>query len=50
LWKHHLETAEICSATDRFYDKFLSKMTPRLRAESAGENMTLLGRYGRIIE
>jgi len=26
-------------------DRFLSKMTPRLRAESSGESMTLLGRW-----
>jgi len=40
LRKHDLEIEEICSANDRF----LSKMTPRLRAESTGESMTLLGR------
>jgi len=40
LCKHDLEIAEICCANDRF----LSKMTPRLRAESTGESMTLLGR------
>jgi len=39
LWKHDLEIAEICCANDRF----LSKMTPRLHAESTG--MTLLGRW-----
>jgi hypothetical protein len=41
LWKHDLETAEICWANDRF----LSQMTPRLRVESTGESMTLLGRW-----
>jgi len=33
LWKHDLETAEICCANDTF----LSKMIPRLRAESADD-------------
>jgi len=32
---------DICYANDRF----LSKMTPRLRAESIGESMTLLSRW-----
>jgi len=41
LWKHNLEVEEICCTNDRF----LSKMTPRLRAESKGEIMTLLGRW-----
>jgi len=40
LRKHDLEIEEICWTNDRF----LSKMTPRLRAESTGESMTLLGR------
>jgi len=40
LRKHDLEIEEICCANDRF----LSKMTPRLRAESKGESLTLLGR------
>jgi len=40
LWKHDLEIEEICCTNDRF----LSKMTPRLQAESTGESMTLLGR------
>jgi len=40
LWKHDLETAETCCGNDRF----LSTMTPRLRAESTGERMKLLGR------
>jgi len=40
LWKHDLEIEEICCANDRL----LSNMTPRLRAESTGESMALLGR------
>jgi len=40
LRKHDLEIEEIYCANDRF----LLKMTPRLRAESTGESMTLLGR------
>jgi len=40
LREHDLEIEEICCANDRF----LSKMTPILRAESTGESMTLLGR------
>jgi len=40
LRKHDLETEEICCANDRF----LSKMIPKLRAESTGESMTLLVR------
>jgi len=40
LWKHDLETTEICCANDRF----VSKMIPSLRAESTGKIMTLLGR------
>jgi len=38
--KHDLEIEEICCANDRF----VSKMTPKLRTESTGESMTLLGR------
>jgi len=38
LWKHDLATAEIYCANDRF----LSKMTPRLRPESTGKSMILL--------
>jgi len=41
LWTHDLETAKICCANDIF----LSQMTLRLRAESASEKMTLLGRW-----
>jgi len=41
LRKHDLEIEEICWTNDRF----LSKMTPILRAESTGESMTLLGRW-----
>jgi len=37
LRKHDLEIEEIFCANDRF----LSKMTPRLRAESTGESMTM---------
>jgi len=41
IWrKHDLEIEGICCANGRF----LSKMTPRLRAESTGVSMTLLGR------
>jgi len=40
LRKHDLEIEEICCTND----KFLSKMIPRLRAESTGESMTLLGK------
>jgi len=40
LWKHDLEITEICCANVRL----LAKMTPRLRAESIGESMKLLGR------
>jgi len=40
LWKHDLEIEEISCANDRF----ISKMTRRLQAESTGESMTLLGR------
>jgi len=38
--KHELETAEICCANDRF----LSKITLRLWAESTGVNMIMLGK------
>jgi len=41
LWKHDWEIEEICWANDRFS----SKMSPRLRAESTSEGMTLLGRW-----
>jgi len=41
LRKHDLEIEEICCANDRF----LSKKTPRLRAESTCESMTFLGRW-----
>jgi len=37
LRKHDLEIEEICCANDRF----LSKMTPRLRAKSTGESMQI---------
>jgi len=40
LRNHDLEIEVICCANDRF----LSKMTQILRAESTGESMTLLGR------
>jgi len=40
LRKHDLEIEDICWTIDRF----VSKMTPRLRAELTGESMTLLGR------
>jgi len=40
LWKQDLERAEISCAND----KCLSKMTPRLRAESTGESTILLVR------
>jgi len=40
LWKHDLEVEEICCANDIF----LSKKTPRLRAETTGKSMTLLSR------
>jgi len=40
LRKHDLEIEEICCANDIF----LSKMTPRLRAESTGESVILLGK------
>jgi len=39
--RQDLETAKICWTNDRFS----SKITPRLRAESTGENMTLLGKW-----
>jgi len=41
LCKHDLKTVEVCCANDRF----ISNMTPRLRAESTGASMTLLGRW-----
>jgi len=41
LWKHDLESAEICCSNDIF----ISKITPRWRAKSTGERMTLLGRW-----
>jgi len=40
LWKHVLETAQICCANDRF----LPEMTPRFRAESTDERMALFGK------
>jgi len=43
IWQKKLKNdkkkTEKCCANDRF----LSKMTPTLRAESTGESMTLLG-------
>jgi len=44
LWKHNLKIEEICCANDRF----LSKMIPRLRAESTDESTTLLGRHSKF--
>jgi len=41
LWKHDLEIEEICCANDRF----VTKLTPKLRAESTGESMTMKGRW-----
>jgi len=43
LWKHDLQRAEIglCWAIDRF----LSKITPWLQANSTGKRITLLGRW-----
>jgi len=41
LRKRDLKIKEICCANNRF----LSKITPRLRKELTGESMTLLGRW-----
>jgi len=41
LRKHDLEVEQICCT----HDRLLSKMTPRFRAESTGESITLLGRW-----